>query len=119
MNSKEKARGNSKGFTLLEIMIAMAMAMAFIAPSAYWFSKSRSNQAAFRKFIVCHELELEMQEAQVLQDEKSRSRKLNWPLPATLTIEAKKTGSEIRLHGWVSDNSKRELCTLEGVFFHP
>lgn len=41
-----------RGFTVLEILVAMVLATAVLLPSSLWLYKKRVNQAAYRSLLV-------------------------------------------------------------------
>ena len=106
------------GFTLVEVLIALIIATAILAPASLWMTRNRVNQGATERLLALQELELAMNRLMIQNDfperfpiEKQISPNKN------LVITGKLENGEMRLHGRVNDELGNILVELQASRF--
>lgn len=103
---------NRKGFTLLEVLIALALLTALAVPTGLWFYKSQLHQRAERRYYAHQVLEREMLKAYLEQEDKRHIVEIREPRYLKVVVDVKKHKNEILYKGSVETRSGTALATL-------
>ncbi len=94
-------QGGDRGFTLVEILIALMLVSGFLVPLSGWLYKNHVNQRALDRFCALGLLEREMNRAFLEREQKFRIQEFQEPCACRVEINALREGDEIRLQGEV------------------
>ena len=107
----------SRGFTLVETLVAMSLVGAVLLPATLWLYSSRTSRDARDRFRAVQMLEMDMNRALVLRLKEPWSREQPEPGYLRLEIRPIMDGSETRLVGTARDRQGRILAELQAGFF--
>jgi prepilin-type N-terminal cleavage/methylation domain-containing protein len=110
-------RAGETGFTLIETLIAMALAGMVLLPASIWLYHSRASRAALEKFRATQALEAELQRAVLLRSDHGSSREVPGPPFLRLEVRVHRDADEVRLSGKALDRRGRALAELEAAYF--
>jgi prepilin-type N-terminal cleavage/methylation domain-containing protein len=105
LNTNNDILQRSAGFTILEVLVALFIASAFLAPLSFWFYKSKLNQAAYEKYYCTQLLKSSMHKAFLKNKKKKITEQFMLPKKYTIVITATQDG-EGTLYAGLIKNSK-------------
>jgi prepilin-type N-terminal cleavage/methylation domain-containing protein len=106
-----------RGFTLVETLMAMSLAGAFLLPASFWLYHSRSSRAALEKFRATQALQTELHRALVLRLDHDTEKDVPGPPLMRLSLHVRKDADEVRISGKATDRKGRSLAELEAAYF--
>jgi prepilin-type N-terminal cleavage/methylation domain-containing protein len=112
-----RLRACQSGFTLVETLVAMALAGAVLLPASFWLYRSHTTRAALDRFRALQSLEAELNRAVLLRLEQDAAKSIPFPAGARLRIHVLRDGPETRLLGTVEDRRGRTLAELQAGYF--
>lgn len=107
----------SRGFTLVETLVAMSLVGAVLLPASLWLYSSRTSRDARDRFRAVQMLEMEMNRAFTLRLKEPWSREQPEPGYLRLEIRPIREGSETRLVGTARNRQGRILAELQAGYF--
>ena len=105
------------GFTFIETLMALILVSSILLPTSFWLYRSHTSQAAWEHFRATQLLEINMNRAFVLQQNKDAFVEIPGPNYLRLEIHAQKDGEEIRLFGKAYNRKGRVIVQLQTAFF--
>ncbi len=112
-----KIRSEQIGFTLVETLIAMVLATAFLVPLSTWLYKNHVNQRALNRFCALSLLETELHRAFLQREEKTIFKEYEVPCRCRVEIEPELIGDEVKLSGKVLGLSGPPLGRMTISYF--
>jgi prepilin-type N-terminal cleavage/methylation domain-containing protein len=111
----------SRGFTLVETLVAMSLVGAVLLPACFWLYQSRTSREAMIRFRATQALEMHMNRAVLLRQDKDWSEEVPDPGYLRFEIQVVRDGAETRLAGSAKDRKGRIVTRLQAVWFrgHP
>jgi prepilin-type N-terminal cleavage/methylation domain-containing protein len=107
----------SRGFTLMETLVAMTLAATILLPASFWLYHSRASQAAWDKFRATQALESELNRAVLLRSDHDATREISSPFYLKLILHVERNADETRLLGQALDRQGRLLVELKSGYF--
>jgi prepilin-type N-terminal cleavage/methylation domain-containing protein len=105
------------GFTLVETLIAMSLVGAVLLPACAWLYQSRTSRSAWERFRALQGLEMRMNRALLLKQEKKWIEEIPGSGYLRYEIEAIRDGEETRLLGVALDRKGRVVTRLQAGYF--
>lgn len=105
------------GFTLIETLIALSLVGAVLLPSSVWLYQSRNSRSAWERFRAVQGLEMRMNRALLLRQEKDSKEEVAGPRYLRYEIRLLKDGEETRLLGLALDRKGGIVARLQGGYF--
>ena len=107
----------SRGFTLVETLVAMSLVGAVLLPLCFWLYQSRTSREAMIRFRATQALEMRMNRAVLLRQDKDWSEEIPGPGYLRFEIRPVRDGMETRLAGTAKDRKGRIVTRLQAVWF--
>ena len=109
-----KQRG---GFTLIEVLVALGIISVVLLPTSLWLYSSKTSRAALEKFHATQALEMQMNRAFLLRQDKNWNGDVKVPEFFRLEINVENKDGETRLLGMAKNRDGKIVCHLESDFF--
>lgn len=108
---------STRGFTLVETLVAMSLVGAVLLPTCFWLYQSRTSREAMMRFRAVQALEMRMNRALLLRQEKEWSEEVPDPGYLRFEIRPVRDGWETRLLGTAKDRKGRVVARLQAGWF--
>ncbi len=108
-----------KGFTLIEVLVALAIATAILSPMTLWFYNTGVNRLAWQQHQGIQLCRLFLNRAYL--EGWEHSKEVLDPILGDyqLRIEVKKISNEIQYYSQLKTKSGKEICQLNISRFMP